>query len=223
MMFETSSLQLFVQSLPLLAKGALVTLQLAIVGILIGFCGGLLCGILNSKKLRQPVLGYAIDLFVWTIRGTPLFVQLLIVYYALPEVIGISLSPFTAGVVALGINSMAYVSEIVRGGIDAIPTQQWDAAHVLGYSRRQTVQNVILPQMLRQVLPSLTNELTTLIKETSILMVIGVAELTKVSKDIVARELDPMTIYLGAALLYLALTSGISWLAKIVQPGGSHA
>src|SRR6202000_1452775 len=99
--------------------------------------------------------------------GTPIFVQVLICYYALPEVLGISLSPFVAGVLALGINSTAYISEIVRGGINAIPEGQWQAAYVLGLSRSKTLQGIVLPQMFRIILPSLTNELTSLIKETS--------------------------------------------------------
>lgn len=221
-MFTEKSLQLLLDSLPTMMKSALVTIEIALVAILFGFCLGMLFGILNCRKLRLKAVSVGIDAFVWMIRGTPLFVQLLIIYYALPELIGFSLSPFTAGVIALGINSTAYISEIVRGGIDAIPTAQWEAAHVLGYSKRQTLQAVIIPQMLKHVLPSLTNELTTLIKETSILMVIGVAELTKASKDIVARELDPMTIYLAAAALYLLMTSGVAFATQKLQKRLHH-
>lgn len=206
-----------IKSLPFLLQGALATIEIALVSIAIGLCGGIVIGVLNCNKMRNPFSTVILNGFVWTIRGTPLFVQVLIVYYAIPEVIGISLSPFTAGVIALGINSMAYISEIVRGGINAIPEGQWEAAYVIGLKPWQTLQGIILPQMLRINLPSLTNELTALIKETSILMVIGVAELTKVSRDIVARELDPMTIYLAAAVLYLAMTSSASLVAQYTQ------
>lgn len=206
-----------VKSLPLLLQGALATIEIALVSITIGLCGGIIIGILNCNKMRNPFSTIVLNSFVWIIRGTPLFVQVLIVYYAIPEIIGISLSPFTAGVIALGINSMAYISEIVRGGINAIPEGQWEAAYVIGLKPWQTLQGIILPQMLRINLPSLTNELTALIKETSILMVIGVAELTKVSRDIVARELDPMTIYLAAAALYLVMTSSASLFAQYTQ------
>lgn len=206
-----------IQSLPFLLQGALATIEIALVSIALGLCGGIIIGVLNCNKMRNSFSAVVLNSFVWIIRGTPLFVQVLIVYYALPEVIGISLSPFTAGVIALGINSMAYISEIVRGGINAIPEGQWEAAHVIGLKPWQTLQGIILPQMLRINLPSLTNELTALIKETSILMVIGVAELTKVSRDIVARELDPMTIYLAAAVLYLAMTSSASLFAQYTQ------
>lgn len=206
-----------IKSLPFLLQGALATIEIALASIVIGLCGGIFIGVINCNKMRNPFSTVFFNSFVWIIRGTPLFVQVLIIYYALPEVIGISLSPFSAGVIALGINSMAYISEIVRGGINAIPEGQWEAAYVIGLKPRQTLQGIILPQMVRINLPSLTNELTTLIKETSILMVIGVAELTKVSKDIVARELDPMTIYLAAAVLYLAMTSGASLFAQYTQ------
>lgn len=221
-MFSDASWSLLIQSLPLLLHSTLVTIQIALTAIAIGLVGGVLCGILNCRKLKKPWLSYGIDGFVWTIRGTPLFVQVLIIYYALPEVIGISFSPFTAGVIALGVNSAAYISEIVRAGINAIPDGQWEASYVLGYTRSQALQSIILPQMFRHALPSLTNELTALIKETSILMVIGVAELTKISKDIVARELDPMTIYLAAAALYLVLTSSVSLLTQSIQKRCLH-
>lgn len=214
-MLEESSL--LIKSIPLLLQGALITIQLALVSIALGLCGGILIGVLNCNKMRNSFSTYILNSFVWIIRGTPLFVQVLIVYYALPEIIGISLSPFTAGVIALGVNSMAYISEIVRGGINAIPEGQWEAAYVIGLKPWQILRGIILPQMLRVTLPSLTNELTALVKETSILMVIGVAELTKVGKDIVARELDPMTIYLAAAALYLAITTSLSLLAQFTQ------
>jgi ABC-type amino acid transport system permease subunit len=154
---------------------------------------------------------------VLLIRGTPLFVQVLIFYFALPEALGISLSPFAAGVIALGINASAYVSEIVRCGINSIPIGQWEAAYALGYRPSQLLQSVILPQMLRNVLPALTNEMTALIKETSILMAIGVSELTKVGREIVARQLDPMSIYLTVAGIYFVMTSAVSLCARYIE------
>lgn len=212
---------LLYQSLPHLLQGVLMTLQISLVAITFGLVGGTMIGILNSDKVRNPYFGPILNGFVWTMRGTPLFVQVLIFYYALPEVIGVSLSPFAAGTAALGLNSTAYISEIVRGGINAIPNGQWEAAYVIGLNWTKTLKGIILPQMFRMTLPSLTNELSSLVKESSILMVIGVNELTKVSKDIVARELDPMTIYLAAAVFYLVLTSALSWLAAKTQFRGN--
>lgn len=204
-------------SLPFLLKGVLATLEISLASMAIGLLGGMGAGIVNCRKMPALSLKAFLNGFVWTVRGTPLFVQVLIIYYALPEMLGVALSPFSAGIIALGINSTAYISEIVRSGIDAIADGQWDAAFVLGLNRWQTLKGIILPQMFRISLPGLTNELTALIKETSILMAIGVAELTKVSKDIVARELDPMTIYLAAAALYLTMTSFVSFWTHRIQ------
>lgn len=213
------SIYSLIHSLPLLLKGVMATIQIALASIAIGLLGGIVVGVLNCRKMHAPSLKAFFNGFVWIIRGTPLFVQVLIIYYALPELLGIILSPFSAGVIALGINSTAYISEIVRAGIDAIADGQWEAAFVLGLNRWKTLKGIILPQMFRISLPGLTNELTALIKDTSILMVIGVAELTKVSKDIVTRELDPMTIYLAAAALYLVMTSAISLFMHKIQRG----
>jgi len=216
-----SSLCLLFKSLPLLLQGAAVTLLLACIAGVLGLCGGILVGTLNSQRLQKPILTPCLTGFVWLIRGTPVFVQVLLIYYALPEVTGISLSPFTAGILALSINSTAYISEIIRGGINALPVGQWEAAYVTGLTTKDTLQGIIFPQVLRHALPSLTNELVTLVKETSVLMIIGVAELTKVGKDIVARELDPMTIYLAAAALYLCMTSGLSSMTHYLQKRGA--
>jgi len=201
----------------LLMEGAFSTLQIASAALLIGMFGGVGLGILNSRKCRLPILGSLIECWVFVIRGTPLFVQVLIFYFALPEALGIDLSPFSAGVIALGFNSTAYIAEIVRCGIDSIPPGQWEAASMLGYGRALTLQSVILPQMVRNVLPALTNEITTLIKESSILMAIGVAELTKVGREIVARQLDPLPVYLTVAAIYFAMTTAISLCAKHLE------
>lgn len=104
---ESSSLLL--KSLPLLLKGAITTIEISLVAMFVGCLGGLFVGIMSSQKLRNPYFGSILSSFVWIIRGTPLFIQLLIVYFALPELLGFSLSPFTAGVVALGVNSSAYL------------------------------------------------------------------------------------------------------------------
>lgn len=207
----------FFHHLPSLLEGVAVTLQVSLAAIAVGLVGGVVVGVLNSARGGVPFIKPILTSFVWGIRGTPLFVQVLIIYYAVPEVIGITFSPFTAGVIALGIHSTAYISEIVRGGINAIGDGQWEAAFVLGLDKWKTLKGIILPQMFRISLPAITNELTSLIKETGILMVIGVSELTKASRDIVVRELDPLTIYLTAAALYLILTSTVSFFTHQIQ------
>lgn len=203
------------RAMPLLLKGALVTVEVSSLGILIGLIGGVIIGVLNCDRLRLPIIAQIISFFVTIVRGTPIFVQLLIVYFAFPETFGIDLSPFAAGVLTLGVNSTAYLSETIRGGINAVPDGQWEASHVLGYTKLQTLRFIILPQAFKSVLPAITNEFAALIKDSSILMVIGVPELLKSSKDIVARELQPMEIYLMAAILYLIMTTFLAQLTKL--------
>ncbi len=203
-----------VKSILLMLKGALLTLEISGLGICLGLVGGTLLGVCNAKRMRIFPLHHLISAYVLVIRGTPLFVQILILYFGLPSLIGIDLSPFAAGVLAIGINSTAYLAETVRSGLNAIPIGQWEAAQVLGYSNTQTLRFVMLPQAVKTILPSVTNELVSLIKESSILMIVGVPELTKVSKDIVARELKPMEIYLMCAVFYFVMTSSVTWIAK---------
>jgi polar amino acid transport system permease protein len=209
--------ELFVMALPLMLRGAVITIFISLTGIFFGFLFGALVGIFDCKKLKSRYLSPFLRSYVTIFRGTPLFVQLLIVYFALPDALGIRLSPIAAGIITLGLNSTAYLAEIMRAGINAIDPGQWDASYILGYSRFSTFRFVILPQAIRNVLPAITNEFATLIKESSILMVIGVPELVKVSKDIVARNLKPMEIYLMAAVLYLIMTYAVAYAAKFLE------
>lgn len=204
----------------LMLKGAALTLEISLLAIFIGLLGGIFMGIFNCNRIKVFLVSRLCAGYIGVIRGTPLFVQILIVYFGLPSMIGIDLSPFSAGVIALGANSCAYIAETIRSGINALPKGQWEAAHVLGYTRPQTLRFIILPQAIRNILPSLTNEFISLIKESSVLMILGVPELTKVSKDIVARELKPMEIYLIAAAMYFVMTSVLSWVSKKLE--GAH-
>jgi polar amino acid transport system permease protein len=203
--------------LPLMLRGAFLTIWISAIGIFCGFICGALVGILDCNKLKSRYLSPFLRSYVVVFRGTPLFVQLLIVYFALPDALGIELSPISAGIITLGLNSTAYLAEVIRAGINALDPGQWDASYILGYSRFKTFRFVIMPQAIRNVLPAITNEFATLIKESSILMVIGVPELVKVSKDIVARNLKPMEIYLMAALLYLIMTYAVAYATKFLE------
>lgn len=201
----------------LLFKGALITLQLSVLSLSVGFFLGTLIGILNCDKYRIPIVSHFLLFFVLLIRGTPLFVQVLLIYFGISQSLNIDLSPLTAGVITLGLNSSAYVAETIRGGINSIALYQWEAASSLGYSKQQSWISIILPQALRTILPALTNEITTLIKETSILMIIGVAELTKVGRDIVSRNLHPTETYLLVALIYFCMTSVVSLISNQIE------
>lgn len=211
------SLQLIIDSLPLLFQGACMTIQVALGGIAIGLVFGILVGIIQSKKLKIFGLSQVLDFYILVMRGTPIYVQLLLVYYALPDILGINLSPFAAGVITIGFNSVAYIAETVRGGMNAIFDGQWDACYVLGYSLPATLYHIIVPQVIRAILPGLMNELIVLVKETSIISTIGLLELTKIGTNINARALDPITIYLAIALFYLFMTSILALGARFLE------
>ncbi len=210
------------QWLPPLLWGLLVTIQVAILASLLGICAGIFLGVLQCKKLKTPIIGRIIEAYVLVIRGTPSYVQILIVYYALPDLLGVNLSPFVAGALALGLNMGAYVSEIVRAGIDALPAGQWLASMALGYSQSQAVLHIILPQGLKNVLPALVSEVVIVLKETSLLSMIGLLEMTRVGINIIARSMQPMTIYLLVACLYLAMTTIIDMIGKKIEKGLAH-
>ncbi|MFC1895028.1 amino acid ABC transporter permease [Candidatus Dependentiae bacterium] len=218
-MIDYKMIKLLFYVLPMLLKGLIITLSVGFLASIIGFIGGLLFGVFNSNKLKLCCVSRFINFYVLLIRGTPLYVQVLIVYFVLPDALGINLTPFMAGVLALGCNSIAYVSEIIRSGINSIPDGQWDTSYLLGYSLFSTMRYVILPQMLKNVLPALTSELVVLIKDTSILSVIGLVEMTRIGSNINARLLQPMPVFLSLAFLYLIVTTTISIISKKIEKG----
>lgn len=220
-MVPNTTIQTLFAWTPLLLQGASVTIQLALYATGIGLVLGIGMGIISCRKIAIPVLKQCCKLYVSLIQGTPLFVQLLLLYYALPELLGFNVSSFTAGVITLGLNSAAYVAEIVRGGINAIPPGQWEAAFSLGYSLPTTLKAIILPQAIKVVFPALTNELVVLIKETAVISVIGVLELTKVGINLNAQALDPLAVYGAVALLYLGMTTTVGLCSQYFEKKGT--
>lgn len=203
--------------LPLIVQGLMTTVFVSCCALLIGIFFGVIFGVGTCNKLKHAAWSWLMSCYVYVMRGTPVYVQVLIVYYALPDVIGVNLSALEAGIIALGGNSIAYVAEIVRGGINTVPSGQWDAAYVLGYSRIKTLLLVILPQTLKNILPALINEVTALLKESSILSAIGLLEIMRVAINISEKTLDPMSVYLGIALIYLGLTASITLVAQKIE------
>lgn len=208
-------LQFIINSLiPQLARGFLTTLHLTAWAAALGMICGIVMGTVMCKQLKVPGIAWLLHAYVAIIRGTPLYIQILIIYYVLPDMLGIDLSAFTGGVIALACNSTAYVAETVRAGINALPRGQWEACYVLGYSRTTTLFSIILPQTLRNVLPSLTSEVTTLLKETSILSVVGVLEIVRVGQTVNNRLFQPLPIYLTVALFYFAVTTLLTLISQ---------
>ncbi|MBD2292984.1 ABC transporter permease subunit [Anabaena sphaerica FACHB-251] len=204
-----NSFSLILQSLPTLLNGVLVTLQLAFLSVFLGLIGGSFIGIIRLSAIK-PVRWLArayIDFF----RGTPLLVQIFMIYFGLPAIfqeLGFtwSLNRLLAGVIALSLNSASYIAEIVRAGIQSIELGQAEAARSLGLNSVQTMRHVIFPQAFRRMIPPLGNEFISLLKDTSLVAVIGFEELFRKGQLIVAENYRAFEIYAAVAMIYLCLT-----------------
>ncbi|MGV7031317.1 amino acid ABC transporter permease [Methylobacterium symbioticum] len=192
----------------------LVVLGVTVASILVSWVCGLL-GALGKQSRWPPVRALA-SFYVWFIRGTPTLVQVFIVYFGMPQ-IGVKLSPLTAGIIALGISSGAYVAETIRAGLAAIPRGQLESAQALGMSPRTMMVRIVLPQVFRIILPSLTNEAISAVKNTSLLSTITVVELTLYAQLMIATTFRPFDFYIAAALIYLGITSILSQLSAYFE------
>lgn len=219
----THYVDLLLRSTPLLLKGMLTTLHVLLFSSLLSFGWGILLGILSCNRLKIPLLSTLIEGITFTSRAIPFFVQLLIVYFVLPDLLGFNLEPFGASIVALGICSSGYVAQLCRGALNAIPNAQWEAALSLGYTTPEALVHIILPQMFRIVLPSFNNELDSLLKSTAIISSIGMLELTRMGMNIVSREMEPVPIYLGIAFLYLCMSAILNFLTKKLEKKVAYA
>jgi His/Glu/Gln/Arg/opine family amino acid ABC transporter permease subunit len=181
-----------------------------VLSLLLGFVLGL-CALSRSRMLRA-VVGAYVDF----IRGTPLLIQIFLVFFALP-VVGIRLSEIWAGIAALSFNTSAYVAETVRGGVGSVEHGQTEAAKAIGMTHGQTLVYIQLPQALRPMVPPLTNELITMTKNTSLLSVISVYELTRAGQAIISVHFVPFEIYLLLALYYYAIIKTLSWASRRLE------
>lgn len=208
--------ELIEHALPMLLVGAGVTIEITAVSVAIGFLIGLFVGI--ARICQVKILRIIAAIYADCIRGTPLLVQIFLIYFALPIVMGHRVEPFAAAVAACGINSGAYVSEIFRAGIQAIDVGQMEAGRSLGLTWWQTMYYVILPQAVRNILPPLGNEFIAMLKDSSLVSVIGFEELTRRGQLIIAQTYGSFEIWTTVAVLYLIMTLAISrvvaWLEK---------
>jgi len=189
---------------PFLLIGALVTAGLTVVGLLGGFGCGLLVALLRSTP--NPVVQRLARGYIWFFRGTPLLIQMVMIYSGLPQ-IGIRFGVLKLVIVALVLNEAAYMAEIIRGGFLAIPVGQRDAAKALGLSPWQVMSKVLLPQATRVILPALGNSVNGLLKATSIASVISMEELMRRSEMVMQVKFDVLEVFAAAAVLYLVLTT----------------
>ena len=206
--------RLIIESIPFLLKGALYTVQVSILAIAVGLVLGWLFGVAAVSGvtiLRVITFGY-----VQFIRGTPLLVQIFLIYFGLPA-LGINVPAYWSGVIALGLNSGGFQAEIVRAGIESIDRGQSEAARSIGMSRFQTLMFILVPQTVRRVIPPLTNELITLVKSSSLLSAIAALELTHAGQLIIARTFAPFEIYAAVALIYLLIVSVLSRASALLE------
>lgn len=199
--------KLIADSLPLLLHGALVTLKIASLSSLIGIILGTWLAIMHISPSR--IARWLVTLYVTIIRGTPMLIQITFAYYVLPQ-LGINLPALWVAVVAIGLNSAAYVSQIIKAGIRSIGKGQIEAGKVLGLSNIQITRYILLPQAFRVVTPALGNEFITLIKDSSLASIIGVVELTKEGNFIRGRTFDAFTVFAAVGLIYLIITTTLS-------------
>jgi polar amino acid transport system permease protein len=212
-----NALELISRSMPLLCSGALMTLKVLLFSALLSFSAGTVFGILCSSKLKIPFLSPFIEAITFVFRAVPFFVQLLIVYFVLPDLLGFNLDLFPASIIALGMCSSGYVAQIVRSGLNSIPQPQWETAFTLGYTIWQTLRYTVLPQTFRHILGPLNNELDSLLKSTAVVSSIGMLELTRMGMNIVSREMEPVPIYLTVAVFYLCMSALINLITRSLE------
>ena len=206
--------KLFIEILPQLAEGAWVTLKITSISIFIGLMIGIVAGM--GRISSNYIFRWISSFYVEFIRGTPLLVQIMLVYYGIPA-LGINLPPYPAGIAALSINSGAYIAEIIKAGIQSVHRGQMEAARSLGMTYLQAMRYVIFPQAFRNVLPALGNEFIALLKDSSLVSVIAIVELTRVGKQIYSMTFNAWTPLLGVALFYLLMTLPLSRLVKYAE------
>ena len=207
----------FLDMTVLILEGAQVTLEIFFVTLILSLPIGALAGRISSFA----PLRYLMEFYVWIMRGTPLMLQLLFVYFALPMV-GIMLPDVAAALLAFTLNYAAYFAEIFRAGIQAIPKGQYEAAKALGLKHWQMMRYIIFPQVLRVVLPPISNETINLVKDTSLIYILAMNDLLRVARTIVQREFD-MTPFVIAGAFYLVMTALLTWVfKKLEQRYGSY-
>lgn len=200
-----------IEILPQLLDGLKLTVLVFVLTLILSIPLGMVLAFL----LRIPVVKWFVNVYVWIMRGTPLLVQLIIIFYALPMV-GPILPRFPAALLAFSLNYAAYFAEIFRGGIKAVPNGQLEAAKVLKLSKWQTIRYIQMPQVVKIVLPSVFNEIITLVKDSSLIYVVGLGDLLRAGKIAMSRDVSLVPIMM-AALIYLIFIGILTVLSKKIE------
>ena len=200
------------------------TLIISLFAVIIGFLLGTIIALINDSNEKNGNLKILSTLGRWyvnVIRGTPMLLQLMIIYYVIFK--SVDISPVLVGIIAFGLNSSAYVSEIIKSGINSVDTLQYESALSLGFNYSKTMIYVILPQAIKNILPALGNELVTLIKETSVAGYIGIVDLTKASDIIASNTYNYFFPLIITAIIYFILTTTLTKLLNKITGGEKHA
>lgn len=195
--------------------GTYITLYLSVFGVALGVIIGVVLALMKLSK--NVLLKSFSSIYIEILRGTPLLVQLYIVYYGLPRLIGIDFEDLTLGIIAISLNSAAYVGEIIRAGIQSIDKGQMEAARSLGMSHSMTMINIIIPQAFKNILPALGNEFIVLIKESAIVSVVGIHDLMYNADTVRGNTYLPFEPLIIAALIYFVITFTLSKLMGLVE------
>ena len=204
-----------IEFLPQLGVGLYYTLLVSVVGLIIGFALGAIFGLLRLSRFR--VLRGIAAIYVEVLRGTPLLVQAIWLFFALPLIIHYTLPSLVAGIIVIGINSGAYIAEIVRGAVQSVDTGQMEAGRSLGMSHHKTMLKVIWPQAFKRMIPPLGNQFIISIKDTSLLSVILVPELLFQARSIASNHFNTVEIYTTVAVFYLAVTLSLSIVLRVTE------
>lgn len=202
-------------NIPILLQGAVITIQITVMAVGCGFFIGMIAAVANLSRFK--IVRLLVKCYVELFRGTPLLVQIFMIYFALPMVIGQSINPYVAAVTACSINSGAYVSEIFRAGIQSIDKGQMEAGRSLGLTWAQTMRYIVMPQAFKAIIPPLGNEFIAMMKDTSLVSVIGFEELTRRGQLIIARTYGSFEIWTAVAIIYLIMTLSISQLVAFLE------
>lgn len=211
-MFSSRILGIVVDSFwDILLPGLTMTLPLTAISFAIALAIATFTALVQYADVR--ILKEAARFYIWAVRGTPLLVQLFVVFYGLPSV-GIVLPPFPAAVIVFSINEGAYCAEIIRAAFESVPAGQMEAGRCLGLRYMQTIRYIMMPQALRTAFPSLSNSLIAMVKDTSLAANITVAEMFMATQRIVARTYEPLILYIEVGLIYLMFCTVLTWLQR---------
>lgn len=207
-----------IKDILLVGSGILLTLELLIGGFLIGILLGMICAILRHKK----ILTLIINRFISIMRGTPLILQLSFIYFATPGLLGIKLSILAAGIITFGLNSSAYVAEILRAGIESLPKGQFEAAKTLQIPHFYAWKDIIFPQVIKNIQPAMVNEVITLLKETALISTIGGMDLMRRAQAVAAEQFTYFIPLCIAGAYYYGLTLLIEYIGKKMEQRRVH-